>query len=271
MATPIDVLLTDLNDRVGTELTEPIELEDCDNFPSEFFAEKRKWKRIEDVVVVFADLANSTKLGFDKYVNSSASIYEAATGGAVRCLTDYSPNFVDIQGDGAFALFHGERCWEGAFCAAVTVKTFSELHLVPLIEKHHPKSPATGFRVGMAAGTLAVKRVGVRGTNEPVWAGKPVNWAAKCAGAAEIHELVVTERVWNKLKGNDYVRWACGCNGGTSDLWSSTRVSRLPSEDWTCFALRSQWCINCGTDFCQAILDGQTTRDDLGLLARMAR
>lgn len=238
---------------------------DCDAFPTTFYAEVRKWKRIEDVVVVVADLANSTKLNFDKYVNTSASIYEAATGGAVRCLDQFGPDFVDIQGDGMFALFHGDTRWERAFCAAVTVKTFSRRHLVPLVEKYlDPKTPKTGFKLGMAAGILAVKNVGVRGTNEPVWAGKPVNWAYKCAQAAKPEELIVSERVWNKLKDNDYVRFSCGCDSGVvTDLWDSVLVDKLPEEDWNCWRLTSSWCANCGQEFCNSILAGQRDRADL--------
>jgi class 3 adenylate cyclase len=260
----VDNLLNSLGNFVEGELTTGVEIIDCDEFPSDYYLEARKWKRITDVVVVAADLADSTKLNFDKYVSTSASIYESATGGAVRCLTEFAPEFVDIQGDGMFALFHGHRRWERAFCAAVTVKTFSERELVPMVEKHlSPRTPTTGFKLGMAAGILAVKNVGVRGTSEPVWAGKPVNWSYKCAQAASAHQLIITERVWNKVKDNDYVRYSCGCRGGVSDLWSTVNVEKLPTEDWTCRLLRSAWCINCGETFCNAILDGKTDRDDV--------
>lgn len=269
----IDDLLDSLRDFVDDELRTPVTVEDCETFPSDFYVEARKWKRIEDVVVVVADLTDSTKLGFDKYVSTSASIYEAATGGAIRVVADaaFDPQFVDIQGDGFFALFHGERRYERAFAAAVTVKTFSERCLVPLIEQHlSAKTPKTGFKVGMASGILAVKRVGVRGTNEPVWAGKPVNWATKCAQAAERHELVVTERVWNRLKDNAYVTWSCGCSDDTPigryvNLWDTVQVQKLPTEDWSCHRLKSAWCVNCGEDFCVAILSGKRQRPELVL------
>jgi len=261
MPVPLGDLFADLHEFAHDELTTPIDLVDCDDFPTTFFTEARRWKRIEDVVVVVADLAYSTKLNFEKYVNTSASIYESATGGAVRCLDPFTPEFVDIQGDGMFALFHGDRRWERAFCAAVTIKSFSERSLVPLIEHHlSPKTPKTGFKVGMAAGILAVKNVGVRGTNEAVWAGKPVNWAYKCAQHADVHELIVSERVWNKIKENDYIRYSCGCGGTVTDLWRTVTVDKLPQEDWSCRLLRSAWCESCGEDFCNAILEGDTKR-----------
>lgn len=44
-----------------------------------------------------------------------------------------------------------------------------------------------------------VNKVGVRGGNEPVWAGKPVNWASKCDQEADANELIATESVYSKL------------------------------------------------------------------------
>jgi hypothetical protein len=135
--------------------------------------------------------------------------------------------------------------------------------------------PETGLKVGMAAGILAVKKVGVRGTNEPVWAGKPVNWATKCAAAADPNELVVTRKVFQKFEQNDYVTHCCDCGknretglrepgrGMPSELWSDTRVETLPEEDIDCKLLKSCWCPNHGDEFCTAILEGETRRDDV--------
>ncbi len=177
---------------------------------------------------------------------------------------------MDIQGDGFFALFHGDRAYERALCAAITLKTFSERHLVQLIAQHMGGTvPETGFKAGIAAGTLAVKRVGApRKTSEPVWAGKPVNWAYKCAQQADIHEVVVTEKVWNQVRYNDYVRWSCGCDGsGTpkamSMLWTGKTVPALMSHGIHCWVLRQRWCGEHGDEFCQAVLDGKTDRAEV--------
>ncbi len=267
----ISEILDDLDELVREELTTPVEIVECEEFPEDFYSEARKWKRIEDLVVVVGDLSGSTKLNFHRHVNTSASIYESATGGAVRVVTDqrFQYDYIQIQGDGFFALFHGERAYERAFCAAVTLKTFSEKVLVPQIEKHlSERTPKTGFKTGIAAGVIAAKRVGRRGVNDIVWAGKPVNWAFKCAQAADRHELIVTDRVYNKLKNNDYARWSCGCDGsGTPtsilDLWSSAPVTKLPTKHSNCYKLKSGWCDVHGDEFAMAILNGDTRRDDI--------
>jgi class 3 adenylate cyclase len=264
----IEEFLNEIAARVADELRRPVDVEDCDVFPGEddLYLEKRTWKRMKDVVVVAADLKGSTKLNFDKYAPTSASLYEALTGNMVRIVESFQPEFVDIQGDGLFALFYGDMRYQRAFCGAVTLKTFSERVLMPAIEDNmSERFPETGLKLGMSSGILVAKRVGIRRRNEPVWAGKPVNWAVKCAQSAGAHELVVTQSVFQKLEDNDYVVYSCGCpSGNPTNLWREATVNTLPEEDGVqCRLLRSNWCVNCGDLFCQAILDGDKQRDDV--------
>jgi class 3 adenylate cyclase len=210
----VSTLLDDTGRHARKELNTPVDIEEVEEFPAsdDIYVEKRTWKKIENVVVVAADLKGSTKLNFNKYAQTSAQLYEAVTGNMVRIVDAFEPEFVDIQGDGLFALYHGDGRFRRALCAAITLKSFSHLELKPAIEKTMPdRFPETGIKVGMAAGILAVKKVGVRGTNEPVWAGKPVNWATKCAAKAERSELIVTRKAFQKFESNDYVTHSCGC------------------------------------------------------------
>lgn len=273
----VSELLKDTGEHARKELRTPVEIEEVDEFPAlaDIYSEKRTWKKITDVVVVCADLKGSTKLNFDKYAQTSARLYEAVTGNMVRIVDAFEPKFVDIQGDGLFALYHGDGRYRRALCAAITLKSFSEHHLIPEIEASMTdRFPETGIKVGMAAGILAVKKVGVRGTNEPVWAGKPVSWATKCAQEAERNELIVTRRVFQKFEENDYVTHSCGCGktpegelvpdtGTPTELWTTTQVGTLPEEDIDCKLLKSSWCSNHGDEFCTAILEGKTARSDI--------
>jgi class 3 adenylate cyclase len=259
-------------DRARNELKTPVEIVEVDNFPEreDMYVDARKWTRMDDVVALAVDLKGSTALDFKgKHANTSARLYEAVTGCGVRLLSDFNPQFVDIQGDGFFALFHGERRYERALCAGITLKTFSSRDLVPAIEETmSDRFPKTGLKVGLAASALVVKRVGTRKTNEPVWAGKAVNWATKCAQRADAHELIATSKVFNKFANNNYVTHSCGClngepGGSISYLWSDTVVEALGDGNVDCKLLKTCWCKNCGSDFCQAILDGKRGRDDV--------
>jgi class 3 adenylate cyclase len=277
----VNSMLGDLGRNAGTELKTPVTVEAVDEFPAidTLYVEKRTWKKIDDVVVVAADLKGSTKLNFNKFAQTSAQLYEAVTGNMVRIVDAFQPEFVDIQGDGLFALYHGDGRYRRALCAAITLKSFSERQLVPAIEASmSDRFPDTGIKVGMASGILAAKKVGVRGTNEPIWAGKPVNWATKCAAKADRNELIVTRRVFQKFEENDYVTHSCTCReneagerdpnaGVPRELWTTTTVDTLPESDLECKLLRSSWCPFHGDEFCTAILEGRTQRNDMAGLA----
>jgi class 3 adenylate cyclase len=262
----VNALLDEQHDRARKDLQDPVEIEDVDTFPKpgDLYVDKRKWLRMKNVVAVSADLKDSTALSFNKYAQTSARLYEAATGSAVRLMAKFDPQFMDIQGDGLFGLFHGERAFERALCAGITLKSFSVRSLAPLIDELFADNfPDTGFKVGMSAGVLVAKKVGVRGTNEPVWAGKPVNYAVKCAGRADRHELIATANVYEKFVGNEYVTHSCGCpNRVPVTLWVDVEVEKLGKHS-QCKLLPVGWCKEHGDEFCAAILDGKCKREDV--------
>ncbi len=262
----INGALAEQHEEASADITSAVEIEDVDKFPSlsDLYLEKRKWLRIRNAVAVSTDLKNSTALNFDKYAQTSARLYQAVTGSVVRIFSLFSPEFIAIQGDGAFALFHGELAFERAFCAAASIKKFSVASIGPLIdEKFSDNFPDSGLKTGIASGILVAKKVGVRGTNEPVWAGKPVNFASKCAQGADRHELIVTSAVYEKLAPNDYIDYSCGCpNGVPYSLWSEIEVEKLGKHS-KCMRLGSNWCEVHGDEFCRAILDGKRTRTDV--------
>lgn len=228
----------------------------------------RRWMRMKDLVVVVADLKSSTGLGTGSNAASTASIYEAGTGGVVRVFDQFDANFIQIQGDGAFAIFWGERRYERAMCAGITVKANS-LDFAGQIEAKWPSKPKTGFKVGVASGRVLVKRVGTPrnpAQQEPVWAGKPVNYATKAAQCADRHELIVTGSVWDRIEKNDFLTLSCTCGDGPSDsIWQDIQIDKLPADDPERQGRRltSSWCSTHGEEYCNAVLDGKTNRPDL--------
>ncbi len=57
------------------------------------------------------------------------------------------------------------------------------------------EAPSTGFKVGIASGPILAKRVGLArhlDMQEPVWAGRPVNYAAKAAQQTDPGKTLVT-------------------------------------------------------------------------------
>ncbi|WAL46563.1 adenylate/guanylate cyclase domain-containing protein [Rhodococcus pyridinivorans] len=264
-------LLAQLDSRVKTELQSTPDVQDKGSQldVNALPITARIWHKASDVVAVYADLKNSSQLGVRIHAASTASVYEAAVGGLVEILDRFGADYLDIQGDAAFGVFWGDRRYERAMCAGITVKTFSSA-LTDRLENKWNDQPETGFRVGVAASPILVKRIGTPrnlAQQKPVWAGRAVNYASKSASAGERHELVVTGTVWDRIEKNDYLTVTCGCGDGPStNLWKDVTIGRLREGDDAEAAgrlLTSSWCETHGDEFCQAILNGQTKRSDV--------
>ncbi|MGI8793810.1 MAG: hypothetical protein ACR2H3_11655 [Acidimicrobiales bacterium] len=263
-------LLTECDEHVRGELVSMPDVDDVTDFDPTNDSPPitaRRWLRVTDVVAVVADLKSSTKLGLNKYARSTASIYEAALHPVVDIFYEFGAGWIPVQGDCVIGIFWDEMAVERALCAGITVKTFSSQHLVERLEKKWPEIPETGFKVGIAAGTVLVKRVGRPKTPHQglVWPGKAVNYAVKAAQTGDAHELIVTGSVWDAVSDNDYVTFTCDCAAPSPSLWRDHDIDKLDIDnaERSGRCLTSQWCTNCGEAFCKAILDGESHRDSV--------
>lgn len=273
----LDKILSEASEDIADVLAKnpPVEDVDAKNLDAADLPDAigSKWFRADDVVACFADLKNSTQLSVGKHPRSTAAIYRAASGNATKVMHEFDADFIQIQGDGVFGLFWGEAAVERAMCAGVTVKTFSEKHLEPALESKWPGAPITGFKVGVATGRVLVKNIGTPrnpAEQEPVWAGKPVNYAAKAAQQADRGGLIVSGSIWLAIEGNDYLTTSCGhgVEGGPgaepSTLWQDVTIEKLEHDEDEVAGrlLTACWCDLCGPQFVAAILNGDTVRPE---------
>lgn len=237
------------------------------------------WHRISDVVAVVFDMKSSTNLERGRTPASTASIYDAGVGGVVRILNTFKADFVDIQGDGGFGLFWGASRYERAMCAGISVRTFSEDFAAQLLKKWKD-APSTGFKVGIASGPVLAKKVGLErhlDLQEPVWAGRSVNFATKAAQQQTTAEhMIVTASVWDSISDNDYLTFSCGCRNGQpgfppSALWENVEIDKIPGPERYGQMLESLWCGTHGDEFCNAVLDGQRFRAGIEMAERSKR
>lgn len=250
------------------------EVSTTDEFPDFSNREAtRKWFKLDEIVVVFADLKNSTALGINKHDKSTSRIYEASTGVGVQLLEGLDPKYVEVQGDGFFGVFHGGNAAVKAVAAAMILAHFSEYILEPQIRESREAAscPSTGLKLGVAAGRALVKQFGTDGLKRPVWAGKPVNYAAKCAESAKAHQVIVTEHLYKRvIEHNDYFLQPCYHSGhpkeaflSNTGMWGSTDVPGVPDK---CLARNAPWC--CGDsvgsesakEFAAKVLAGERNR-----------
>ena len=238
----------------------------------------RVWRRVTEAVGVVFDLKGSTQLGLNQKAPSTASIYEAATGNAATILGEFDADFIAIQGDGGFGLFWGEDRRRRAVCAGITLQTFGEDSLAPRLATKWETLPETGLKIGISFSPLLVKRVGIPGndSHEPVWAGRAVNYAAKCAQQADAGQMIVTGGMWDWIGTNDYLAASCDCSDNPStDIWKDATVEKIPDKgvgagEREGKLLTSKWCEVHGSEYCDAVLVGKRTRSNVTAMVSAA-
>jgi class 3 adenylate cyclase len=242
----------------GAEVENRTKLPPVDDIP---LLDRNKWLRIPDVICVYIDMKDSTKLTVGGAAADTASAFQLFTGTAVRLLNAFEAQYIDVRGDGAFGLFDGGQEYR-ALAAAVTFKTFAAEVAVPAIEKRC--SVKVGSHVAIDQRRVLVRRVGLRRTSDrddrqnEVWAGKPVNMAAKLASLTGDDELLVSKRFYDKIT-DDRARKSCGCGSGEDkrkvDLWTEVDLSKDDRFDFDkAFKLSANWCNAHGKAFMEALL-----------------
>jgi class 3 adenylate cyclase len=219
---------------------------------------KTHWFRIPDVICVFVDMVGSTKLSAQKYDQTTARAYRLFTGTAVRLFSEFESPYIDLKGDGVFALFDSGQVHR-ALAAAVTFKTFAKEEFTPRVQKQ--TGVMVGCHIGIDQKTVLVRKLGFkryRGRTDrqnEVWAGRPVNMASKLASISKDNELIVSDRFYSNIKSEKALK-SCGCPSGTkNDLWSEFDVDSDEKFDFSkAFLLRSCWCSTHGLEYCDSIL-----------------
>ena len=191
-------------------------------------------------------------------------------------LERFSAKYVDIQGDGIFGLFSGQGSTFLAAACAITMKTLVEREVSVRFKRDASADWELTAGIGIDQGTLLVRRLGLRGTKQnEVWAGKPVNMAAKLSSLAAANEMVVADRVFDLYEHASRLRqrtliWSCGCDGGvrgagfdapigsTRCLWEQELAPEDLGMDFAnLHRLRSVWCVTHGSEFCDAVVTGR--------------
>lgn len=252
----IDIIETQIQEYDGS-----IEIEEKNSIPAtqDIPLNVARWLKVYDVICVFVDMKNSTTLSAASHERSTARSYQLFTGTAIRLFDAFEAPYIDVKGDGVFALFNSDQPYR-ALAAAVSFKTFAKVSFTPRIQDR--TGQPVGAHIGIDQKTVLVRKLGMMqregrtDRQNEVWAGKPVNMAAKLASIGENDDLLVSDRFY-RLITDDTARLSCGCpSGEKKDLWSEIDVSDNTIFDFEkAYKLTTHWCKIHGTDFCNALLN----------------
>ena len=272
------MILEEVTSEVSNQLSQQrrIEITTVDVVPEVGPANRGRWFQIPGVSAVFADLKNSTELNANHGPKVAAYAYTHFDRAMTVIFRQFFAKYIEVQGDGAFGLFSGKGSRYNAAACAVTMRTLVEREVAPLFQDDTQSGWNLTAGIGIDHGTLLVRRLGLRGTElNEVWAGNPVNMAAKLSSQAGPNQVMVSERVFNQYKGASKLRrrallWSCGCHDGiegggldvpegeTSRLWEQIAAPDNIGLDFeSMHRLKSAWCKTHGPQFCEAIITGQ--------------
>ncbi len=228
----------------------------------------------KEFVCLFIDLDNSSGMSFKHHPKVMAKIYDYFTQNIVDVLYSdpFRADYIDIKGDGAFVIFEGEQAEFKALAAALTFKTFFEKHIRT---KFQTDTDAFNCKIGIDKDKVLVKKIGRRGDNNEVWAGRVVNHAAKLASLskriystdtnitpATASLLMISDKVYLDLKKkSEYTHTSCGhdARGNPSPIkapnWNLVDCAQDDtingSQAWYTSSL---WCDQCGDRYMAEIL-----------------
>jgi class 3 adenylate cyclase len=203
-------------------------------------------------------MINSTKFSAKHHLKTNASLYTLFTGTAIRIFEKFGASYIDIKGDGVFALFNKNEEHK-ALAASVTFKTFISNTFLAKIESNKIQIN-TGAHIGIHQGDVLVSKIGFRKSrgnlsskNNEVWAGKTINFTSKLSSYSK-NNIVCYNDFFKNIKCNEAL-YSCNCKGESVSLWTENDTSKdeIPFEE--VHILNSLWCVTHGAQYLQTIID----------------
>jgi class 3 adenylate cyclase len=153
-----------------------------------------------NATVLYADMADSTKLVDTKNERFAAEIYKTYLTCAAKIVKDEGGTITAYDGDRIMAVFLGDAKNTNAVRAALRINAAVAYVINPTLARQYPQ---TDYRVthhiGIDTSSLHVSRIGVRNDNDLVWVGRAANYAAKLCAIKEYNTIFVTEEVFGNM------------------------------------------------------------------------
>ena len=156
-----------------------------------------------DATVLYADLADSTKLVDGYQRQFAAEVYKTFLHCAAKIIRDEGGEITAYDGDRVMAIFIGDSKNTSAVRAAMKIN-YAVQHIInsAMMAQYPNGSYVLKHVVGIDTSELYVARTGIRGANDLVWVGRAANHAAKLAALPEAFQTYITKEVFDVLNSN---------------------------------------------------------------------
>lgn len=192
-----------------------------------------------DAAVLYADLADSTRLARDFPRSVAAKIVRAYLSSMTRLINERGGTVRSFDGDRVMGIFVGDSKHSSAAKCALNMHYVLSKVLRPKAEKKFPSLVEKGFKLEHCAGVsrsdIFVVRAGVRGSNDLVFIGSAPNIAAKLSDIRNSpYRSYITWKVFRNL--NDESKYS----SDRKNMW--TAVSRrIGGVQWELYKSNYWW------------------------------
>lgn len=121
---------------------------------------------IQNIACVFVDMVQSSQIA-KGVLSNAVRTYIPYLNTLVKCFQEFDCKYIDIQGDGGFALYDGVNSREKSLYVAAMINSFFNKEL------------SMNIRIGIDYGSVYVKKIGNEKYSKEVWLGRPVCTASK--------------------------------------------------------------------------------------------
>jgi len=182
-------------DRIDQFLQEEIEVAEIKTIPEIHDLPFRKG--FIETSVLFVNLRGSLDLTEERGSSTVAKIYKCFINEMVHAATYWNGKIRGFAGDKIMLLSDADgRQANRALDIAITMQTIVKHILSPRLEKMYKEEISCGF--GIDFGKMLVAKVDTN--NDLVWMGRPANVASKLADEAIGGEIIVTDRIYDRLR-----------------------------------------------------------------------
>jgi class 3 adenylate cyclase len=186
-----------------------------------------------DATVLYADMADSTKMVDDNGANYAAEIYKSFLYCAGRIIHSEQGVITAYDGDRIMAVFIGERKNTRAVKTGLKINYAVKKIINPAHEKQYSYTPYTlKHVVGIDTSKILVARTGVKGRNDLVWVGRAANYAAKLCALSADYPTRITEAV-HKVIADDAKMSSSGKNMWNEATWKDMNDMTIYRSTWT--------------------------------------
>jgi class 3 adenylate cyclase len=182
-----------------------------------------------DATVLYADLAESTKLVDSTKWQFAAEVYKAYLACASRLILSEGGTVTAFDGDRVMAVFLGNQKNNDAARCALKINYAVREIINPTLKPYWNTDVVVRHAVGIDTGALRAARTGVRNSNDLVWVGRAANYAAKlCAFRTENYATWISSDVYGVLAGNQLT--SQGTNMWEAATWSEKGLTVYRSK-----------------------------------------